>query len=91
MLQAPVELNNAAWRVYSWSKDKNMLAKALLWSQQSIELAPKPEYYDTLAHLLYRLKFYNEAESMQLRAVELAPRSSTSFQKELTKIKKRQL
>ncbi|WP_207425813.1 hypothetical protein [Pedobacter sp. SYSU D00535] len=91
ILRAPLELNNAAWRVYLFSKDKALLSKALLWSQQSLKLDPKPEYYDTLAHILYRLELYHEAEQTQLKAVKLAKPGATHFAKALDKMKKRVL
>jgi hypothetical protein len=46
------------------------LFKAMLWSRRSLELSPKAVFYDTYAHLLYRLKFFDEAESMQRKAIE---------------------
>jgi hypothetical protein len=89
------ELNNAAWVFYQMANNKNdYLFKAMLWSRRSIELSPKPAFYDTYAHLLYRLKFFNEAESMQSKAIELgkAEKADTKqFQEEFEKIKKRSL
>lgn len=70
---APIELNNAAWEVYKQkTQAMDYLLKAMLWSRRSIELDPQAAYYDTLAHLLYRVQFYAEAEQTQLKAIKLA-------------------
>jgi tetratricopeptide (TPR) repeat protein len=89
------ELNNAAWTFYQMAANKNdYLFKAMLWSRRSIELSPKPAFYDTYAHLLYRLKFFDEAESMQRKAIELgkADKIDTKLlQEEYEKIRKKTL
>lgn len=94
MSSASTELNNSAWELYLVSKDKFQLFKALNWSKQSIELDPKAEFYDTMAHLLYALGFYCESETTQLKAVDLSsstPVQSEKYNKVLTKIRARQL
>jgi hypothetical protein len=89
------ELNNAAWTFYQMAVNKNdYLLKALLWSRRALELSGKPAFYDTYAHLLYRLKFFDEAESMQRKAIELGKADKIDiklFQKEYEKIKKKAL
>lgn len=56
------ELNNAAWKFYEiGTKNLNHLTKAMLWSRRAIELNPIVGYYDTLAHILYRMEYYDEA------------------------------
>jgi hypothetical protein len=89
------DLNNGAWSVYmTGTKNQNFLTKAMLWSKRSIELSPIAAYYDTLAHLLYRLGFYAEAESTQEKAIELgrATKADTrNMQNELAKIKNKSL
>ena len=89
------ELNNAAWTFYQLAAGKNdYLLKAMLWSRRSIELIQKPAFYDTYAHLLYRLKLFDESESMQRKAIELATadKSDTKlFKQEYEKIKRRVL
>lgn len=89
------DLNNAAWSFYQTAGSNNdYLLKAMLWSKRSIELSPKSTFYDTYAHLLYKLKFYDEAESMQRKAVESgrAEKNDTKiFEQEYEKIKKRSL
>ncbi|PRY52597.1 hypothetical protein B0I27_10563 [Arcticibacter pallidicorallinus] len=94
VLSAPVELNSAAWTVFEYSKDRRMLMKALLWSQTSIKLDPIAEFYDTLAHLLYRLEFYLEAERTQLKAIALAKgagRSSERYKAALVKMREKKI
>jgi hypothetical protein len=89
------ELNNAAWTFYLMAKNKNdYLMKALLWSRRVLELSEKPAFYDTYAHLLYRLKFFVEAESMQSKAIEIAKAEKIDtklYQEEFEKIRKRTL
>ncbi|MGF2412973.1 MAG: hypothetical protein ACQUYJ_11640, partial [Ferruginibacter sp.] len=89
------ELNNAAWNFYEWAGNKeNYLLKAMLWSKRAVELEPLPAYYDTYAHLLYKLKLYDEAEAMQKKAMDLAEASkkdSRIYNEEYIKIKKRKL
>jgi len=90
-----VELNNAAWDFYLLGGSRNeYLQKALFWSQRAVELSPKAAFYDTYAHLLYRLRFFDEAESMQRKAVEMAKNEKIDtnlFLEEYEKIKKRSL
>jgi hypothetical protein len=89
------ELNNAAWNFYKFAGNNNeYLLKAILWSKRSIEYGPKSAFYDTYAHLLYKLKYYDEAESMQKNAIELGKAEKaniTLFEEEYKKIKNRTL
>ena len=89
------ELNNAAWKFYEiGTKNINYLTKAMLWSRRSIELNPISGYYDTLAHILYRIGYFEEAIKTQEIAIEKAKReqiSTTNFELELKKIKARTL
>lgn len=88
-------LNNSAYAVYrSGTTNKQYLARALIWSERTVELAPNPAVYDTLAHLLYRLALYSEAEAMQQKAVEMAREENANtehLQEELKKMKQRTL
>lgn len=75
-------------------KSPNHLTKAMLWSKRSVALKPTSAYYDTLAHILYRLGFYAEAESTQVEAIECAKsekRDYKNLQAELIKIKTKAL
>ena len=89
------DLNNAAWYFYlAAGNNDDYLLKAMLWSRRSIELSQGAAFYDTYAHLLYRLKFYEEAESMENKAVELGKTEKAetkTFQEEYKKIKNKTL
>lgn len=89
------ELNNGAWAIYqTGTRNKNYLWHATTWSKRTVDLDPTSYNNDTLAHLLYRLGFYTEAEVRQQQAVELARREKTAFatyQQELEKMRKRSL
>jgi hypothetical protein len=89
------DLNNAAWNFYNMAaKNNDYLLKAMLWSRRAVELSPKPAFYDTYAHILYRLKLYDEAESMQRKAIELGKGEKADaklYQEEYQKIKMRTL
>jgi hypothetical protein len=89
------ELNNAAWTFYQLASGRNdYLLKAMLWSRRAIELSPKPSFYDTYAHLLYRLNLFDEAESMEKKAIEIATADKSDiklFRQEYEKIKRRVL
>ncbi|MFW0715895.1 hypothetical protein [Pedobacter sp. N23S346] len=90
-----MELNNAAWKFYEiGTKNINNLTKAMIWSRRSIELNPLSGYYDTLAHILYRMGYYEEAAKTQETAIKKAKEEKTSianFESELKKIKAKSL
>jgi len=66
-------LNNAAYEFYTMgTHNTNYLIKALVWCRRAIELQPIPGYYDTMAHVMYRLNFYDEAILNQNKSIELA-------------------
>lgn len=87
------ELNNVAWRFYILgTKNINYLAKALIWSRRSIELDPQPGYYDTMAHILYRMEYFSEAIKTQQDAIEILLRRNevnNEFKVTLEKMKSR--
>ena len=88
-------LNNGAWGVYqTGTRNPQYLLRALLWSKRTVDAAPAAYSLDTLAHLLYRLGFFSEAEARQTQAVALAQKDNSSpvpYQQELQKIKSRTL
>jgi hypothetical protein len=66
-------LNNVAYDFYTFgTNNKHYLKTAMLWSKRSIELSPKAGFYDTFAHLLYKLGDHNEAIKNQEIAVSKA-------------------
>jgi len=89
------DLNNAAWTFYLMAGNReDYLLKAMLWSKRSLELGPKPAFYDTYAHLLYKLKFFDEAESMERKAIAAAKiekMDSRNFEQEYQKIRAKTL
>jgi hypothetical protein len=89
------DLNNAAWNFYKFAgNNTDYLSKAMLWSKRSVDYSPKPAFYDTFAHLLYKLKFYAEAEKMQKLAIETgkaAKADTRVYEEEYKKIKNKTL
>lgn len=75
-------LNSIAWDTFRYCSDKDVLARALKWSEMAIELAqpaPNAEYpetqayrvqfLDTKANLLYRLNRVDEAIASERLAI----------------------
>lgn len=85
------DLNSGAWALYkSGTRRRNYLMQALHWSQRSVALDPRAAYYDTMAHLLYALRFPAEAVATQQRAVDQAKRAkepTDGLQQTLRKMK----
>ncbi len=96
-------LNDIAWEYYLMTNDTVKLIKALKWSKQSIDIyqanAPVGEkessaFLDTYAHLLYKLKRYEEAIEWQSRAINAhksAGMSPDNLEKEREKMNTRRL
>ena len=88
-------LNNGAYSIFqTGTRNPQYLSRALLWSKRTVDLAPAPYNLDTLAHLLYRLGYYSEAEARQKLALALASKEKAQpalYQQELQKIMKRTL
>lgn len=82
------ELNTAAWDFYLLGTHNiNYLFKALLWCRRSIELQPVFNSYDTMAHVMYRLNFYDEATLNQQKAIDMAMATPNVAQKEIENLK----
>jgi tetratricopeptide (TPR) repeat protein len=65
------ELNSVAWDFYEKVTDLMAIKKALCWSKRSLEISPeKHEYWDTYAHLLYKLGRKNKAILAQKKAIK---------------------
>jgi len=60
----------------------------MIWSRRSIELNPSAYYYDTLAHILYRLTYTNEAIKIQELAISQAKIQKISYEKMQDELKK---
>ena len=83
-----------AYDVYlSKTKDKTFLNKAMSWVYCAIELEPHYQFYDTLAHVLYRQELFSEAEKAQKKAIRLSKNALTTkyLKGELKKIITKQL
>lgn len=100
--QFHMELNNHAWQFYLWNDKPRDLERALMWSERSIEWHEKlrrdknhlplgnPAYFDTYAHLLYKLGRKDEAIEWQTKAVEaqkVTGMSWASMEKDLNEMK----
>jgi hypothetical protein len=70
-----VDLNNCAFEVFEYSRNRKELEKALSWVNQSINMMarPFPEEMDTKANLLYKLGRKAEGLSLEEKSVSLAP------------------
>jgi tetratricopeptide (TPR) repeat protein len=91
-------LNNAAWDFYTMgTRTPKLLTQALLWSRRSIEIDPNANHFDTLAHIFYRLGYYDEAQLNQNKAITFAAEQKfgkeqiEAFKKELSNMKNRTL
>jgi len=73
---AIVELNNSAFEVFEYSKNKQELEKALSWVNESLIMVPRPypQQMDTKANLLYKLGKKTEGMSLEEKSLALAPR-----------------
>jgi hypothetical protein len=62
-------LNEAAWTVYTFTKDIGMLNKALIFSKRANEFLISPEAMDTYARLLYKTGNKSEAINWETKAI----------------------
>ena len=97
------ELNELAWQCYKLTDNPKYLEKALIWSERSMaimkeipagEIIQNAAYLDTYAHILYRLKRYDEAIEWQNKAIEaqkLGKVKSEGYEKERDKMINRKL
>lgn len=96
-LEVASSLHSGAYEFYTLgTHNPANLVKALLWCRRAIELqSNNPNYYDTMAHIMYRLNFYEEAVLNQNKAIELAADESKTEQDhlkdELAKMRTRKL
>jgi hypothetical protein len=86
-----LELNNMAYTIYSWTREREYIEKGLSWVKIAIEAGGEsPENLDTMAHLYFRLGDTEQAIDVQKRAVNLAKslnRSAATLKLELDKMK----
>ncbi len=84
------ELNTAAWSFYeTGTKNINHLLKAIAWSKRSLELSiDNPSYLDTQAHILYRLGYNEQAQSVQENAINQAKIKGVAYENMKVELKK---
>lgn len=68
-------LNTLAWTMYARCNDKQLLKKALSWISLSMEISSRTnrnyyQYWDTKAHLLYKLGKFDEAVNCEAAAIQ---------------------
>ena len=68
-----VFLNNCAFEVFKYSKNRGQLKTALDWANRAVELDANGEYLDTKANLLYKLGRLKEGREIEERSALLAP------------------
>jgi len=68
-------LNNDAFEVFKYSKDRKELEKALIWIDRAISMEPEPksEELDTKANLLYKLGKKDQGLVLEERSHNLNP------------------
>ena len=84
------DLDGLADEFYRNVTDKTVLQKAILWSRKSNEIDENPDYWNTYAHLLYKMGIKNEAITAEEKALALAKiRKGLTFkyEEELGKMK----
>ncbi len=65
--------NNAAWYVVEHSKDLDIINRAIVWSETSLDLEKNNVYYlDTLAQLYYLNGEYDKAIATEQSAIDLS-------------------
>lgn len=87
------DLNEHAYHFYELTRDKELLEKALVWSNKSLELSDHkgrkahtpfklgdPNLLDTYAHILYKLGRKDEAIEWQTKAVEAQKVSGMAYE-----------
>lgn len=82
-------LNGAAYKFYqTGTTNINYLTKAMIWSRRSLELKQDAAYYDTLAHILYRMGYFAEAVKTQETAINQAKIDGRPYEDLLDELRK---
>jgi len=69
-----VDLNNDAYEVFEYAKNKRQLEKALSWINRALAADTNdPEYIDTKANLLYKLGKRTEGLALEEKSHAMAP------------------
>lgn len=73
------ELNNIAWAFYENVGDKEMLKKALAWSQKSVNIDNQYAYNDTLAALYFKTGDKKKGKKTAQKAIEIAKKNNEDY------------
>jgi thioredoxin-related protein len=81
------DLNVSAWLIFLYSNNDRELREAIAWVKKAIQLHPDyPQYYDTYANLLYKLKLNARAIEVEGKAV-LMGKDMPDIKQNLVKMK----
>ena len=84
------QCNDVSWHIVETSKDKNLIQKAIHWSETSLKINKENHYYlDTLAQLYYLDNQKTKAIETEKKAIKIANEDSDKevYEKVLEKIK----
>ena len=73
------ELNSISWNFFENATDKASLAKAILWSNQSVKLKEGYANSDTLANLYFKIGDKVNAKMWATKAIELAKKEGEEY------------
>jgi thioredoxin-related protein len=66
------DLNLSAWLIFLYSGNDRELRQGITWVKKAIQLRPDdPQYYDTYANLLYKLRLNTRALALEEKAVRM--------------------
>jgi thiol-disulfide isomerase/thioredoxin len=77
-----IALNYLAWDIFELTGDKQILEKALRWSDLSIQISAhniNSHFYDTKANILYRLGKVDAAIALEQKALEANQQSAIKY------------
>ncbi|HAS41249.1 MAG TPA: hypothetical protein DCS93_12260 [Microscillaceae bacterium] len=67
--------NSFAWKYYKKYDDAKSLKRALVWAEESVDFLRASFNTNTQAHLLFKLKHYQEAKQVAEASIELAKKA----------------
>ncbi|MCB0587249.1 MAG: thioredoxin family protein [Phaeodactylibacter sp.] len=77
--ESAMELNNIAWAFFENVDDDKMLAKAIGWAKQSVDMEDAYYNNDTLASLYYKAGTKKKAKKAAEHAIELAKANGEDY------------
>lgn len=84
------DLDGLADEFYKNVNEKAILQKAIMWSKRANEIDETPDYWNTYAHLLYKMGIKSEAIAAEEKALNLAKTLkglTFKYEEELAKMK----